>query len=228
MKPNEPELFPSRLEEDVVRYLNLARSDPQAIIEILTKAGALLDAAQEDSESDKSGEEDAIFETIQHLRGHKTVVKLEYLKTLHAAAKSQAGQVIRSGELTHFGENYESMSERIRRFVGSKGSYAECFVIGHMIAETIVLSLLIDAGLPDKPNREIVLNNSFKSVGVSFIDDFKGAPLCVLSFYGDSKSKLTAMFLDNPLDDQPWFSHQEGGLHCPQERVVRAQEWPGG
>lgn len=223
MKGFEAELFPSKLEEDVVRYLNLARSDPAAIIEILTKTGALLDQAREESESDKSGEVDEIFETIQHMSKHKTVVQLEYMRSLQAAARSQAAQILNTGELTHIGENYEAMAERLRRFVGSKGSFAECFVVGHSIAETIVLSLLIDFGLLDKPNREIALNNSFKSVGVCFVPDFKGAPLCVLSFFGDSKSKLTAVFPDNPLDEQPWWANEARGLSGAQKGAVRAQ-----
>lgn len=207
MRQAEPELFPSKLEEDVVKYLNLARNDPLAIVEILTKTGALLDKAKEKEESSDSAlsnDKDDIFETIQHMKNHKTVVKLEYLRSLHTAAKTQMMRIVKTGEIGHIGDDYESMQTRVRKFVGSKGSYAECIVVGHQIAETIVLSLLIDYGLDDKPNREIVLNNAFKSVGVSFCPDFNGLPLCVLVFYGDSKSKLTAVFVDNALDEQPW------------------------
>lgn len=207
MRQAEPELFPSKLEEDVVKYINLARNDPVAIIEILTKTSALLDKAKDNDDASDSGasdDKDEIFDTIQHMKNHKTVVKLEYLRSLHSAAKNQLSRIIKTGEIGHIGDDYESMQSRVRRFVGSKGSYAECIVVGHQIAETIVLSLLIDYGLPDKPNREIVLNNAFKSVGVSFTSDFNGSPLCVLVFYGDSKSKLTAVFIDNPLDEQPW------------------------
>ena len=202
---SENEAYPNKLEEDILKYINMSRVDPNSIIEILRKSVAIFETKKEEFlYSLQSNEKDEIMDTIQNLQVHKTVVKLEYLKSLQASAKNQLAQILKNGELTHIGENYEGMTERIRKTVGSKGSFAECFVVGNLIAETIVLSLLIDVGLEDKPNREILLNNNFKSVGIAFSRNFEGSSLCVLHFYGDSKSRLTAVFLDNELDNAPW------------------------
>ena len=195
-----------KFEEDILKYINIARSEPQAIIDVLTKSIHIFERKNEaDSGSDDDEEREEIMETISFLRNHKTVVNLEYLKPLAISSQNQLQHILKTGEITHIGENYRNMSDRIGSAVKAKGSYAECFVMGQQIPETIVLSLLIDFGLEDKPNRKILMDNCFKSVGVAFIKDFQNTPLCVLHFFGDTKSKLNTIFMDNPLDEAPWW-----------------------
>ena len=189
---------------EIIRLINEARVNPQSYINRLQDYLSNWKKMDLSHDSDDENEELEVKQTIDHFKKHKIVVPLEQQNSLQTSSKAQLDYILKTGNVSHYGENYEPMRERIQRDVKQKGNYAECFVSDRLTAETIVLSVMMDIGLEDKPNRSILLDNNFKSIGVALTSDFKGTAFCVIHLFGDSKSKITSKFVENELDNCPW------------------------
>jgi hypothetical protein len=202
-----------KIEDRVVTVLNMARTRPTDFLRILDdRIGSLngltyTDEAQERIVETLEGRQ-AVLEVYDVLEGMVAkLLPLEINRNLQKSARDQLSCIAANGgEPTHMGEDGLSMQKRISSAIGKIGCEAECIVIGEGTAENIVLNLLIDDGLTDRPNRDIVLNKDFKSVGVAFGQTPDGSyQICVLHFFGYGNMPETTLFPSNALDDEPWL-----------------------
>jgi len=202
-----------KVEDKVVTFLNIARTRPGDFMKLLDdrmmsmNGTVYTDEAQERLVETEEGKlpimevYDALDSTVAKL------LPLEVNRNLQKSARDHLNYIASNGGVpTHLGEDGLSMQKRISLAIGKIGCEAECIVLGEGTGESIVLNLIIDDGFPDRPNRNIILNKDFKSVGAAYGQTPDGSfQICVLHFFGYGTMPETTLFPSNNLDEEPWL-----------------------
>jgi hypothetical protein len=95
----------------------------------------------------------------------------------------------KNGGIGHISKNGTDPQNRIKRYGEWNLCLAENIVYGNFDARQIVISLLIDDGVPDRSHRINNLNPCFRYVGISFGAHPTYQSVCVMDFAGDYKTK---------------------------------------
>ena len=143
-------------EKEVIHYLNLARMYPKWFVYFFLKHPT--------TENEKS-----LYKTMMEM---KTIPEpLKPSKDLFESAKCHA---ISSGKVGYVGHD---------RIAGCKSNFrGECCDYGVYAPAQIVLSLLVDEGVPSLGHRFICLSDGFQSVGISIQPHKNYGTNCVLDF----------------------------------------------
>lgn len=196
-------------------FLNMARTRPNEFMKhlddrMMSMNGCVYtDEAQERLVETEEGKQPIIdvYDILDKMVAK--LLPLEVNRNLQKSARDHLNYIaVNGGVPTHIGEDGLSMQKRISSAIGKIGCEAECIVLDEGTAESIVMNLLIDDGLLDRPNREIILNKDFKSVGVAYGQTADGSyQICVLHFFGYGTMPETTLFPSNDLDNEPWLIH---------------------
>ena len=164
---NEPYLRKS--EKDVIYILNLIRSYPALFAKTVLKKYPAL------SGNGYLADDTYYFKSlVDTLLTMKPVQLLYPDKACFTSAKSHA---YHSGITGYVGHERKTPDSKLK-----KHYYGECCDYGHNDALEIVLSLLIDEGIPSLGHRDICLSN-YSKVGVSIQPHKKYGTNTVLDFY---------------------------------------------
>ena len=183
----------NELEREVVFELNKVRSDPKRYskecLEDLYSAykGKVFAYPGQESTLTKEGN-GALMECIQVLRNTAPVPILNPAEGLAKASKllvtdQQFGGI---GHITRKGLTPQDRMEKYGEWNICSG---EDITYGNFEARQIVISLLIDDGVPDRGHRNNILNPKSRYVGVSFGKHPSYRAMCVIDYAGDFKAK---------------------------------------
>lgn len=183
----------NELEREVIFELNKVRSDPKRyskeFLEDLYTAykGKVFAYPGQESTLTKEGN-GALMECIQVLRNTAPVPILNPAEGLAKASQllvndQQFGGI---GHITRKGLTPQNRMEKYGEWNISSG---EDITYGNFEARQIVISLLIDDGVPDRGHRKNVLNPKSRYVGVSFGKHPSYRAMCVIDYAGDFKTK---------------------------------------
>ncbi len=156
-------------EKDVIYILNLIRSYPALFAKTVLKKYPAI-----------SGNDYLVDDTYYFKSLVDTLLTLAPMQMLYPdkacfiSAKSHAYQ---SGITGYVGHERKAPDSKLK-----KHYYGECCDYGHKDALEIVLSLLIDEGIPSLGHRDICLSN-YSKVGVSIQPHKKYGTNTVLDFY---------------------------------------------
>lgn len=172
--------------------LNKIRHDPQGYAEdVLT---ASLDRYQGYLYINYEGEQ---IRTEEGINGMKKLIKelksthslplLEMEKGLYLAARHLSDEQAQTGATdgkTKTGLDAEARQKRYGRPIGL---YDEVRLYGNKNARDIVISLLLDDGKINKKHRKILLNRSFRKVGIGFSKHYyaHSGAVAILDFADD-------------------------------------------
>ena len=106
------------------------------------------------------------------------VGKLDADKTQYVSADCHAQEIGSKGLITH--ERQSIKCTNVKAFKG------ECIAFGDKDAETVILMLLIDEGVPDLGHRKICLDGKYSQSGVSTHSHTTWRNVTVLDFGYDS------------------------------------------
>ncbi len=140
----------SEEEEDVLYYTNYARTDPQGFAEEFL-------AAPYASSSDNGAYED--------LMARDPVPALEPSEGLFRAARAHAKDMAENCGLQHDSCDGTTWSDRIRSYYDG-GTIGENAAVGFHDAKSVVVGLIIDAGVPSLGHRKNIFNTSFEHIGI--------------------------------------------------------------
>lgn len=159
----------SKDEKDVIYILNLIRTNPALFAKTVLK-----------KYPSASGNGYLAEDTFYFLSLVKTLEKMEPLNMLHPDIKcfeSAQCHAIKSGLTGYVGHERKTKDcKTIKHF------YGECCDYGHSDPLEIVLSLLIDEGIPSFGHRLVCLG-SYAKIGVSIQDHTRYRHNAVLDFY---------------------------------------------
>jgi uncharacterized protein YkwD len=183
----------SPLEKAVAHEINLARTDPKGYASFLEKWKQYYDGKQlklpgEITIMTKEGVT-AVNEAIRFLRSINSVSLLSPSKGMSLGAKDHLRDLGTSGASQHQGSDGSQTWERVNRYGTWQTIIGENISFGHGKARPIVMTLIIDDGVPNRGHRKNIFNPDFHVVGVAFGDHSIYRTICVITFAGGYKEK---------------------------------------
>lgn len=137
-------------EQQVLDEINLVRTNPKSYI-------PYIDVYLDSMDSDVS-ERSAANELKNELNKMVALSPLVFSKDLYKSCKSHGTYV-----------------SKTKKFVHSKGNYAENIQYGHSDVRNAIIDLLIDDGVPSRGHRKNILNSRYKHFAVYEIEpEIKG------------------------------------------------------
>jgi len=155
------------VEKDVILELNKVRTNPKKYAELYIKP------------LPKSAD---VQECVEVLSKANSIGILTPEKGLYLAAKDHATDQSKTGQTGHDGSDGSHASDRIKRYGDSKGMRAETISYGKNTGRDIVTQLLVDAGVPSRGHRKIIMDGTHTKVGTSVKTHPKYGHLCVTDY----------------------------------------------
>jgi uncharacterized protein YkwD len=183
----------NELEREVIFELNKVRSDPKRYskeyLEDLYSAykGKVFAYPGQESTVTKEGN-GALMECIQVLRNTEPVPILNPAEGLAKASKLLVNDQ-QFGGIGHITRKGLTPQDRMEKYGEWNICSGEDIAYGNFEARQIVISLLIDDGVPDRGHRNNILNPKSRYVGVSFGKHPSYRAMCVIDYAGDFKAK---------------------------------------
>ena len=183
----------SSLEKAVINEMNLARTSPEEYLSLLEQFkkyydGKLLKLAGETPILTKEGTS-AVVEAMSSLRSQKPVSPLSPSKGMTLGAKDHIRGLKTSGASQHKGSDGSESWDRVNRYGTWQKIIGENISFGHNKARNIVMTLMIDDGVPDRGHRKNIFDSDFRVVGVACGDHSAYRTLCVITFAGGYREK---------------------------------------
>ncbi len=181
--------FPTFLEKEVVRELNLARQNPKKYASFLEQlkpyyVGKFIKRPGEPTIMTEEGVS-AVDEAIRFLKSVKPVAKLKFSEGMSKAAMDHVKDQGTKGMLGHKGSDGSQPSDRVNRYGTWRWIAGENISYGRDQARDIVIGLIIDDGIPSRGHRENIFNQSYHFVGVACGDHKTFGAMCVITFAGE-------------------------------------------
>jgi uncharacterized protein YkwD len=164
-------------EQKVVLFMNMARYDGPLF------SRTFLDAYVEENHLKRTASLRSLYRDLGHVSGLPALIPEE---DLTAVAQ---GHATRSGETGHVG--HRDMDKRFAPLQGNPYlAWGENCSYGYEEALSIVITLLIDEGIPDAGHRKNILNDGYNSVGVAIRPHRNYRVNCVMDFGKKTRSDL--------------------------------------
>ena len=183
----------SQAEKELILEMNKVRTDPKKYAQLYIQPELQY---YEGNSYQKPGQipfvtregKKAVEDCIAALSKMAKVPALSPELGLSKAAKDHADDQGQTGQTGHTGSDGSSFVDRIQKY-GKGFSYAgENIAYGHHEAREIVVSFLIDDGVPSRGHRENILNAHFTQAGVAIGVHTTFDHLCVIVLANDYTS----------------------------------------
>lgn len=205
--PAKPSMwYLTDLEKEVVRELNRVRRDPQGYVTHLKALKKLYEGNMvyypgEATLMTNEGVE-AVDECIQFLENAQPIDTLGPSEGMSKAARDHMKEQSRSGKTGHTGDDGSSPFDRIERYGQWERTAGENIDYGSNDARRIVISLLVDDGVPSRGHRENIFNPEFRKVGVACGTHKQYRYMCVMTLAGGFSAKKNTVHTrgENPAD----------------------------
>ena len=183
----------SSFENAIVYEINMARMNPKGYASFLEKwkpyyDGKLLKIPGEIVLMTREGVT-AVNEAIGSMRSVNSAPRLTPSKGMSRGAKEHVTDQGASGSSQHKGSDGSQPWDRVNRYGTWEKSIGENIAYGIDKARTIVLSLIIDDGVPGRGHRKNIFNPDFRVIGVAYGRHATYRTVCVMTFAGGYKEK---------------------------------------
>ena len=176
----------SALETDIVRELNLARTQPA---QYATHLQELLGRFQGNDVMFTHGRmvrtqegPAAVEEAIRFLRTQVPLPPLKASAGLMLGARDHARDQGRTGQTGHVGSDGSEPADRVSRHGRWTESVGENISYGPENARDIVMALMVDDGVPTRGHRTNMYRGAFRRVGVAVGTHPRFGIVCVMNF----------------------------------------------
>lgn len=178
----------SALEREIVREVNLARSDPPQYAALLERwktfyKGRRIERPGKPTILTEEGAA-AVEEAIGYLRSSSSRPTLTFSAGMSRGAKDHAKEMGPAGALGHRGLYGSWPTERINRYGRWREAAGENIYYGEGTAREIVMWLIIDDAVPGRDRRRTTFNPLFHVIGVGCGAHATYGTMCVLTFAG--------------------------------------------
>ena len=172
--------------EKILEEINHCRSDPSQYSSKLSKTlryfkGNTYHKPGHQAVETEEGASN-VLACINYLKSVRKVPPLAPSHALSLAAQRHADDIGPSGRTSHIGQDGSEPSDRVEKFASWSGHLGENIDYGNSSPEDIVLSLLVDDGVPGRGQRLNLMKREHKYVGVGFGYHAEHRYLCVLVF----------------------------------------------
>jgi uncharacterized protein YkwD len=181
------------LEKEIVKEVNLARTDPGAYASWLRGQRQYYRGAQHR----RPGEAPirttegltAVDEAIRRLEKQRPVGALAYSRGLSLAARDLVAAQGASGGFGHRGPDGSMPSDRIERHGQWESAIGENVAYGQRTARDVVAAFIVDDGVPGRGHRKNLFNAAFRVMGVDCGPHSSYGTTCAITFAGGFHEK---------------------------------------
>ncbi|MGB8168365.1 MAG: CAP domain-containing protein [Chthoniobacteraceae bacterium] len=157
----------------VLEEVNLARAQPLEYAQII--------ATRADNSRGSEGAR-AVTEAVRFLQKARPLPPLAWSPGISQAALSHALDLGPRGGTGHTSSRGESPWDRMARFGQWQGHAGENIDYGHSDARSIVISLLVDNGVPSRLHRANIFSRNFRVTGIAVAPHARSGSMCVMDF----------------------------------------------
>jgi len=157
------------LEKDIVRELNLVRTNPKAYAEQFIKPCVLYPSAD-------------VKECYTDMIKTKAMGLLSPSLGMTEAARYHVRDQSVTGAVGHSSSDGKTFDKRLDLFGKWSGAIAENISYGEDTAQGIVIQLLVDSGVSSKGHRRNILNPNYLLIGVATGPHAEYGVMCVQDF----------------------------------------------
>lgn len=126
----------------------------------------------------------AVREAIRALRAQQPVPALEWADGMFRAARDHVRDQGPRGATGHDGSDGSTMDSRIRRYGAWAGTAAENIDYGSANARDVLISLLVDDGVPSRGHRRNIFNSNVRVMGAACGEHTRYRTMCVIDYAG--------------------------------------------
>jgi uncharacterized protein YkwD len=183
----------------VLDELNFARTRPQAYAAIVEAAmGRIPDADQR-----------CFAETAAFLMRQRPLDPLQSAPGLMMSARQHVADQGASGQTGHRGADGCTPWARMAKCGQWTGRAGENISYGYADARAIVVTLIVDQGVPGKGHRHNIFCSDFKVAGVACGPHARYGAMCVIDFAGGFVAKGERVAMTDPSAGMPWPGARE-------------------
>lgn len=184
----EEATYLSPLEKAVVHEINLARIAPKNYASFLEQFkkyyhDKLIKIPNETPIITEEGV-GALIEAAKFLRSTKPIPLLILSKGMSLGAKDHVKDLSLLRGSQHRGSDKSQPWDRVNRYGTWQKVIVENISFGHDRARNIVMSLMIDDGVPRRGHRKNIFNSDFRVIGVACGEHPHYETVCVITFAG--------------------------------------------
>ncbi len=121
----------------------------------------------------------AVDEAIAFLGRQSPLPPLQAIPDLAESARELASHQALSGTMGHAAADGSDAKVRIKKHKGS-GLMAEALAYGARDADAVVRQMIVDDGLPSRPNRKILFESKYRKAGVACGPHLAARSVCVI------------------------------------------------
>ena len=187
-------------EEDLVREINILRSNPKGYIQKMKKyisyfEGNLLKLPGSEASIETQEGVAAYNDAISYLSKQKPVEPLQPSKGLARIAKDFVAEIQKVNPDDIGSIDLDKIIEKYGNFTGD---LARALDLGGETPEQVIVNLMASDGDPSREQRETLFNNDLKKVGIGFgkLEDFKYVTVIVscIKFVNNKDSNDSGYF----------------------------------
>jgi uncharacterized protein YkwD len=186
--------FMSQLEKEIVDEMNLARTEPQkyaAFVEDYKSyydGNRLMIPGRKKALVTNDGIA-AVDEAINFLRAAQPLPAFGVAKGVCSAAADHAKDLAGKGISGHRGSDGSTPNARVDRYGNWDAAIGETVVYEVSTARQIIISLIIDDGVPNRGHRRNIFDPSYRVTGISVSEPLTFGSKCVIDYVGGFKEK---------------------------------------
>ena len=183
----------SALENDVLKEMNLARTNPGAYAGIIADYGKYYDGylvtipGQTTLRTNEGIQ--AVTEAEQALKAQQALSPFTASRGMSLAAKDHVEDQGPKGTTGHQGSDNSSMSDRLNRHGQWLKTIGENISYGANTGRDVVRQLLVDDGVPSRGHRKNLLNPDYKVTGIACGSHKTFRHMCVITYAGGYEDK---------------------------------------
>jgi uncharacterized protein YkwD len=167
----------------VLDEINLARTQPRQYAEIVATRMRELPGT----------DERCVDETVKFLMRQAPLAPLRSVSGLMASARIHVADQSMTGEIGHRDSDGAGPVQRIDRCGVWSGCAGEDISYGYPDARSVVVTLIVDQGVPGKGHRKNIFSRDFHVAGVASGGHARYGSMCVIDFAGDFVPKGAAV-----------------------------------
>ena len=132
---------------------------------------------------------DSIEDAISFLKALKPCGPLKYSEDISKACRDHAEDIGSNGLMSHEGSDGTNITDRIERYCEWDGIVAENLDFGFRIGENVIMNMIIDDGVKERPQRKNIFSKEFNYIGIG-VSPHTIYGICVVIGYAKNIRKI--------------------------------------
>ena len=210
------------IQKDLFIELNNLRKDPKSYIPLieaemkLLKKNNILKKPDSNLQIQTIEGKDAYQDAIKFLERQQPVQPLNEESRLSSAAIDLVRDLGQRGIVSHQDQYGQYVSERIEKYCEWDYSASEVIEVSSKNPQDILISLLVDDGLKNRPDRKTLFNQKYNFVGIGCGAHSEYEIVTVMVFVGSIRQKGTLFYqMGSNFELRNQYNEYEDGIDNP-------------